>query len=289
MSRVLYEQDVARRILALREDLVRHDENAAGLALMEHCIPYFLQAHPEILATRERQRQMCLHLIDPEAYAAYYATNVHERPFEQQYPGATVDNAHLLFHRVGFLRGCLLRQQLADLMARGLADEQPSKLRVLDASCNDGWMVANLALHGFRADGIDLNPDCIARANARKGHSDLGLMGGFHVGACEDAPAHAHGTLYDAVVCFETIEHVANPDHALYVLRQVTAPGGRLYVSTPNGTDHNGDLPSWDHVEPKGHVRVYTPESFGALLSRYGTVERMEQGPDRVMVAEVSL
>lgn len=283
MSRALYEQDVARRILALREDLVRHDENAAAMHLMEDCVPYFLQAHPEILAARERQRQMCLHLIDPDAYAEYYRTNIHERPFEQQYPGATVDNAHERFHRVAFLRAGLARQRLA---LNGGDGGLCSDLRVLDVSCNDGWMAANLALAGYRCDGIDLNPDCIARARARKGRSDCGLMGEFEVGDF----VTFHMGLYDVVVCFETIEHVADPDEAMRALVTMFKPTtGRLYVSTPNGTDHNGDLPGWDFVEPKGHVRVYTPDGFHALLSRYGTVERMEQGPDRVMVAEVSL
>lgn len=280
MSRALYEQDVARRILALREDLVRHDENAAALALMEHCVPFFLQAEPGILAARERQRQMCLHLIDSDAYAEYYATNVHERPFEQQYPGATVTTAHEVFHRVAFLRGALLRQGRA-LDAGGFA-----RPRVLDVSCNDGWMAGNLALAGFRCDGIDLNPDCIARAKERKKRRDLGLMGEFQVRDVLGDPLIAQ---YDAVVCFETIEHVADPDKALHAMSVMCARNGRLYVSTPNGVDHNGDLPNWDHVEPKGHVRVYAPDSFHALLSRHGTVERMEQGPDCVMVAEVSL
>lgn len=275
-----------RRILALREDLVRHDCNEAALALMDRCVPFFLDGHPDIEAARERQRQMCLHLTDLAAYAEYYATNIHERSFEQQYRGATVDNAHQLFHRVAFLRDALLRQ------GRELDATNFARPRVIDVSCNDGWMAANLALAGYRCDGIDLNPDCIQRAVARKGRSDCGpLMGDFVVGdfvqfALDGAIDRER---YDAVVCFETIEHVANPDEAMRALRVMATPGGRLYVSTPNGVDHGGDLPCWDHVEPKGHVRVYVPESFHALLSRHGTVERMVQGVDGVMVAEMSL
>lgn len=277
MSRALYEKDVARRILALREDLVRHDENAKALALMD-CVPFFLDGHPGIEAARQRQRQMCLHLIDPEAYAEYYATNVHERPFEQQYPGATVDNAHEVFHRVAFLRHGLAMQELA-----------LRRPRVLDVSCNDGWMAANLALAGYRCDGIDLNPDCIQRANARKGRADLGRMGTFVVGDFIRLAEQGQFTAeHDAVVCFETIEHVADPDEAMLALVRMTRLGGRIYVSTPNGVDHGGDLPNWDHVEPKGHVRVYTPRTFRALLERHGTVERIEQGADGVMVAELT-
>lgn len=281
MSRALYEQDVARRILALREDLVRHDENAAALHLMQHCVPFFLDGHPDIEAARDRQRQMCLHLIDPDAYADYYATNVHERPFEEQYPGATVDNAHEAFHRVAFLRAGLERQRAALGPMPGI--------RALDLACNDGWMAANLALAGWTLDGVDLNPDCIARALLRKGRSGCELMGDF---ACDDldlAWSHFPDKRHRAIVAFEVVEHVADPDVLLGTMKDLVEPGGRLYISTPNGVDHGGDLPGWDHVEPKGHVRVYTPRTFRALLERHGTVERMEQGPDGVMVAEVSL
>lgn len=283
MSRALYEKDVARRILALREDLVRHDENAAAYTLMTQCVPFFLRDHPAILAARERQWRMTRHVVDPAAYAQYYATNVHERPFEEQYPGATVDNAHEVFHRVAFLRRGILEQ------GRQFNAVDYVEPRILDVSCNDGWMAANLALAGYRCDGIDLNPDCIQRAKTRRGRADLGLMGSFVVGdfvqvAQDDALAAEH----DAVVCFETIEHVADPDEAMLALVKMTRLGGRIYISTPNGVDHGGDLSNWDQVEPKGHVRVYTPRSFRALLERYGTVERIEQGPDRVMVAEVT-
>ena len=273
MSRKLYEQDVVRRILALREDLVRHDENAAALALMTKCIPFFALDHPEIARQRDDQIAMCRHLIEPEAYAGYYSQNVHERPMEEQYPGATVDNAHEVFHRVAFL-------------CEGLA-RQGNNLRVLDVSCNDGWMAANLALAGICCDGIDLNPGCIERAKVRAGRSDMGCIGEFAVGDFVTLPPPPEE--YASVVCFETIEHVADPDAAMEALVRMCWVAGRIYVSTPNGVDHGGDLPNWDHVEPKGHVRVFVPKTFHELLSRHGTVERMEQGPDGVMVAEVSV
>ncbi len=279
MSRSLYEQDVVRRVLALREDLVRHDDNAAALALMTSAVPWFVADHPDIVAARERQQQMCMHLIDPDAYAAYYATNVHERPFEAQYPGATVDNAHEVFHRLAFLRRGLGEQIISGPGAHP---------HVLDLAMNDGWMIANLALAGYRCAGMDLNPDCVARAKVRVGRQASGVMGHLLCGDILTAPDEFVHHTFDAVVAFEVVEHVADPDALLSVMRAMVKPGGRVYVSTPNGVDHGGDLPGWDHVESKGHVRVYTPTTFHALLSRHGTVERIEQGPDGVMVAEVS-
>lgn len=271
MSRALYEQDVARRILALREDLVRHDDNLAAWRLMSECVPWFLIDHPEISRQREEQRQMCLHLIDPAEYARYYATNVHERPFEEQYVGATVDNAHEVFHRVAFLREGL--SQFVD----------PD---VLDLAMNDGWLAANLAQAGYRCSGMDLNPDCVKRAQLRKGA--FPAMGHLLCGDILTAPDEWAPHTFMAVVAFEVVEHVADPDALLRVMVEMVKPGGRLFVSTPNSVDHGGNLENWDFIEPKGHVRVYVPRTFAELLQRHGIIERMEQGPDNVMVAELS-
>lgn len=272
MSRQLYEAHVARLVLDLREALVRHDDNAAALALMENATPWFITERPEIMEAREKQRQMCLHLIEPEAYRDYYATNVHERPFEEQ-TGLSVDEAHRI-HRLAFLR-----HRLAELAW------QPDVHRILDVSCNDGAFAANLALAGYTCDGFDLNPDCISLARLRR--QAFPAMGCFTVGSVLDFAED--NDAYAAVVFFETVEHVKDPDEAMRACVKLCKPGGRIFVSSPNGVDHGGDLPNWDHVEPKGHVRVLTPKTFHELLSRHGTVERMEQGPDGVMVAEVSI
>jgi 2-polyprenyl-3-methyl-5-hydroxy-6-metoxy-1,4-benzoquinol methylase len=278
MSRALYEAHVARLVLDLREALVRHDDNAAALALMENAVPWFLLDHPEISRQREQQRQMCMHLIDPEAYREYYRTNAHERPFEEQ-TGLDVATAHEHIHRLAFLRRVLDEQ-----LSRTDDATSTNHLSVLDVSCNDGAFAANLAMAGYTCDGMDLNPDCIARAQVRK--QAFPLMGRFDVGDFIDYWLAGDR---DVIACLETIEHVANPDEAMRRLTYLCKPTGRIVISTPNGVDHGGDLPNWDHVEPKGHVRVYTPKTFHELLSRHGTVERMEQGPDGVMVAEVSL
>lgn len=102
-ARGLYEQEVVRRLLGLREDLVRHDENLAAWRLMDECVPYFLRDHPEVVSARDDQREMVAHLLDPAAYLDFYRTNPGERPFEEQY-GLPVEDAHRI-HRVGFLRG----------------------------------------------------------------------------------------------------------------------------------------------------------------------------------------
>jgi 2-polyprenyl-3-methyl-5-hydroxy-6-metoxy-1,4-benzoquinol methylase len=275
-GRLLYAQDVVRRVLALREDLVRHDENLAAHTLLTECVPYFAREHPAIVKAREEQTQMVLHVLEPDAYQEYYATNAHERPFEQQY-GVSIEEAHRL-PRLAYLRECLAAQ--VDLARNSAVD-----LRVLDLSANDGFMAANLSLLGYRTDCIDLHPgNCELAEKRRAKYPGIGkvVCGDLH-----DADRHFEEGGYPAVAIFETIEHVADPLHSLWVAERMVADGGYLYVSTPLEAVEQGNLPNWDHVEPKGHVRVFRKSDFRSLLSQYGTIERFEIGWDGVMFAQV--
>jgi 2-polyprenyl-3-methyl-5-hydroxy-6-metoxy-1,4-benzoquinol methylase len=273
-GRELYEQEVVRRILALREDLIRHDSNAAALALMEDCVPYFVADHPAIVEARERTWRQSGHVRNPAMYADYYATNANERPFEEQY-GLPVEEAHRL-PRVAFLRGQL----------SAMHHELQRPLRVLDMAGNDGAIAANLASLPFEVtcDLVDLNPgNCdLARDRAR----DYATIGWVWEGdVCDVGPWDDR--VYDAVVAFELIEHVADPQMLLAAMVACVKPGGYLFVSTPSGVDHGGDLPGWDDDQPKGHVRVYGEASFRAELEKVGTVDRFLTGPDGVMAAQV--
>lgn len=276
-------------VLELREILVRFDENLAAHTLMQSCVPYFLDdaSHPSIARARAEQAQMVDHIVG-DSYAHYYETNHHERPFEEQYE-CQPEDAHERLHRVRFLRRWLLEQQ-----AR-------LPLNLLDCACNDGWMAKNLeGLVNYT--GVDLNPHCIERAKSR-GVGDAS----FSVGFAEDVDA-LHITKdgqvveglqgirsktdrgFDVVVAYELIEHVRDPAALLEVMASTCEPGGSLFVSTPLGAGTGGELRNWWYVEPKGHVRAYTPQSFADLLSPHGEthIEISDtQGAGQLMVARV--
>jgi 2-polyprenyl-3-methyl-5-hydroxy-6-metoxy-1,4-benzoquinol methylase len=272
-GRELYAAEIERHVLALREALVRHDENWKAHQLMEN-VPYFVEERPAIAKARADQREMVKHILDPAEYKAYYEANIYERPFEEQY-GVTVEQAHEAIHRVGFLRRRLEKSGL---------DEQP---RVLDLSANDGWMAANLGLTGCLTDCIDLHPgNCELARKRAKEYEGIGKVGQGDLHLAQLVLGNE--VPYDAVVLFETIEHVPDPRASLEVMVRLCAPWGRLYVSTPEEAVEDGYLPNWDFVERKGHVRVFTVESFQRLLGEFGSIEAFEIGPDGVMVAEVS-
>jgi SAM-dependent methyltransferase len=251
---------------------------------MQECVPFFLEdaQHPQIRQAREHQAAMVAHITDgPDAYAAYYQANAHERPFEEQYETQPQD-AHKVLPRVAVLRDRL--GQLEKDRVRPIDGHLPV---LLDCACNDGWMGVNLrGIVDYH--GIDLNPGCVDRAKARHVRRGQFRAGDIHQATDLTAGFRPEGG-YDYVVCFECLEHVPDPDATMAALVSVTKPGGRIFLSTPAGATEHGDLPTWWLVEPKGHVRVFTPTSFQQLLARYGTVEGILLGPDQVMVAELRL
>lgn len=75
----------------------------------------------------------------------------------------------------------------------------------------------------------------------------------------------------DVVVCFETIEHLALPE-AIELCRgvaRVLAPGGRLYLSTPN-VHH-----PWSYLRSATHRTPFCYDELGGVLESCGLV--MEQ------------
>lgn len=281
-------------VLELRELLVRVDENLAAHHLMQNCIPYFLDdaSHPLIAQARADQAAMVDHIVG-DSYAHYYATNHHEKPFEEQYQ-CSAEEAHERLHRVRFLRRWL-EEEIEERKhgAPGkfpVMDSYVSTVTLLDLACNDGWMAKNLeglALYH----GLDLNPHCIERAKSRK-VPGARFQVAFAEQAEEETFAIRQPEGYDAVVAYELVEHVKDPAAVLAAMVACCKPGGSLFVSTPLGAGTGGDLPTWWLVEPKGHVRAYTPQSFADLLSPHG-VTHIEisdtQGAGQLMVARVQV
>ena len=89
-----------------------------------------------------------------------------------------------------------------------LAQEYAKDKDVLDIACGEGYGSAILGAQALSVIGVDISEEAISHARATYTSPKLH----FEVGSCEQVPL-ADASV-DAVVCFETLEHVAAHDHA---------------------------------------------------------------------------
>lgn len=132
--------------------------------------------------------------------------------------------------------------------------------RVLDVACGAGYGTALLG-----AVGLDLSADALRRARRETGRLVRG-----------DALRLPFGGNFDAVVSFETVEHVDDPERFVEECRRVLRPGGRLLISTPNR-----ELWSPRSARPltPAHVKEFSSREFVALLGGFRSVELFGQLP----------
>lgn len=103
-------------------------------------------------------------------------------------------------------------------------------LNVLDLGCAGGFMAEALAARGAKVTGIDPAAEAIdaARAHARDG----GLSIGYDVGVGEALPYQ--DASFDAVVCVDVLEHVADLDKVMAEVARTLRPGGLFLFDTIN-------------------------------------------------------
>lgn len=102
--------------------------------------------------------------------------------------------------------------------------------RVLDLGCAGGFMTEAIAERGARVTGIDPAEEAIAAARLHA--QDAGLSVNYDVGVGEDLPYPAHN--FDAVVCVDVLEHVADLQQVITEVARVLKPGGRFLFDTIN-------------------------------------------------------
>jgi 2-polyprenyl-3-methyl-5-hydroxy-6-metoxy-1,4-benzoquinol methylase len=135
---------------------------------------------------------------------------------------------------------------------------QVAGLRVVDMACGEGYGADVLARRAASVVGVDANPE--AHEHARLRYTAPNLR--FERGMVETFAAPC-----DAIVFLQTIEHVRDPGAVLDHFAGLLAPGGAVFVSTPNvltlappGADRSGN--PW-------HLREYRPEEFRGLCARH--------------------
>ncbi|AVP98965.1 hypothetical protein C7S18_18080 [Ahniella affigens] len=138
--------------------------------------------------------------------------------------------------------------------------------RVLDCACGEGYGSAMLATRAAEVDGVDLSAEAILHAKARYGAAP-NLR--FHQGNALELPFADHQ--FDAVVSFETLEHLVEQEQLLAGFRRVLKPDGFLLISSPDKRVYS-DLTGYQN---EFHLKELYRDELIDLLQRFFPATRV--------------
>lgn len=134
--------------------------------------------------------------------------------------------------------------------------------RLLDVGAGSGWLVENMCALGWKAEGLDFDPQSVAAARAR------GLV--MHAGSLA-AQGFATGS-FDAVTMSHSIEHVHDPVAWLAEVLRILKSGGRLALATPNTRSFGHAMfgQHWFALDPPRHLHLFNPGAMSIALDAAG-------------------
>ena len=140
--------------------------------------------------------------------------------------------------------------------------------RILDLCCGTGYGARILAADGARVHGVDVAPDAVAAARAALQPGESERVTFEEADALAFLRKAAQGD-FDAVVCFEGMEHVPDPDAVARELERLALGGAKLLLSFPNsrGFDERNRF----------HVTDFGWEETRRLIGRFDSPIVLEQ------------
>lgn len=137
--------------------------------------------------------------------------------------------------------------------------------RIIDVGAGGGDRALVLAQAGYRVAAVEPDPDEAARAQGQlHGRADL------HATTIEELPDAATG--YDGALLSHVLEHLAEPDRALQLIRDRLRPGGAIAIMVPNAGGLQARLfrGRWHQWEPSRHRWHFTGPVLADMLHRAG-------------------
>lgn len=255
ITRELELRNVVAAFNTLREHLGRHDEWLKVRKLFD-VVPKYVQQHPDIMSAWQRTMIQTAHVEKPEIMAEFYTGNPHWAPMSDE---MVLDQGWLNYPRMKFA---------IDTVRRVGAKN------VVDWGCSDGFIALPLSREtGAHVTGFDLDPRCVELAAARA--DKWGLDCRFDVGNIDEIGGW-EGEKADLAIAFEVIEHTVDPSVFLTKLEQTAK---RIAMTTPYMAWEGGNIPAWDRVEPKGHLRIFDQFDMEALLTPRGRIWNLYREP----------
>ncbi|WP_162199193.1 glycoside hydrolase family 99-like domain-containing protein [Methanoculleus sediminis] len=141
---------------------------------------------------------------------------------------------------------------------------------VLDLACGEGYGSFLLAKYAERVVGIDIDKNTVKHASERYRKSNLE----FREGSIEKIPIEGEN-LFDAIVCFEALEHIQDHEKLLAEVKRLLKEDGVFFVSTPNKCVYTDE---GDYHNPFHQRELYFEEFEQLLVKCFGNVKFFGQG-----------
>jgi 2-polyprenyl-3-methyl-5-hydroxy-6-metoxy-1,4-benzoquinol methylase len=150
------------------------------------------------------------------------------------------------------------------ITASDIARALPSRAAsILDAGCATGGLLTALRDQGFTAvAGLDPSPRCAAACRDR----------GFeaYVGSISTASTPAHMPKFDCVVFSHVLEHVYDMPAFFLAARRLLAPGGYMYLETPDATRYDDYLYAPFQEFNTEHINHFSARALANTARRFG-------------------
>jgi 2-polyprenyl-3-methyl-5-hydroxy-6-metoxy-1,4-benzoquinol methylase len=134
----------------------------------------------------------------------------------------------------------------------------------LDVGAGYGFLLKELQSHmGIQPIGVELSQQ---EASYGKSHLNVDIR------SCLLSDAELKSASFDAVACFEVIEHIPNPKDFIDELLSLLKPNGQLLIMTDNfeckvAKDLGAGFPKWI---PHSHISHFGPDTLELLLLEKG-------------------
>jgi 2-polyprenyl-3-methyl-5-hydroxy-6-metoxy-1,4-benzoquinol methylase len=135
--------------------------------------------------------------------------------------------------------------------------------RLLDFGCGGGIFLERMAEQGWRVLGLDASASTVERIRTELRLP--ALVGSLPHPELEPAS-------FDVITMWHSLEHVHQPLDTLRHAFRLLAPGGRLYVATPNLASwaYRWFGKDWFGLDLPRHLTHFTPASLRLMLERAG-------------------
>jgi SAM-dependent methyltransferase len=141
---------------------------------------------------------------------------------------------------------------------------------IADIACGVGYGIPELHRAANSIVAVDNSTEMLDLASNRYGGAGVTFI--QHDLDHDETVSELKASSLDAIVSFETLEHLLNPNWAVEQFSQLLLPGGFLICSVPNVIFE----PLWPHQvgaaglpANKCHTQLFNFHSFARLLGRY--------------------